>query len=387
MVKRGFDGEDLAASIHEATNALTVVLGWIERAHTAPDEGARDRALQRAATHARQARDAMRLSIGGDARAEPLTPSRTAPTTSAQELATRVVEDLTSAARDAAVHLRLSGAARGAIRDAQPAWQVLTNLVLNAIAMTPPAGAIDLRVSDTEDGAALRFDVHDEGPGVPATRRQTVFEGGRGERPGGTGIGLRHARQLATRHGGALTLEDSDGGAHFALRWPAAPETPREEAPLRAAARARSGPRPVSSSLGPTPTPREAVLQGARVLVLEDDAAVVELLEMSLIARGADVTSVRDAHALDVELEQGAGGYDVLLVDLSPLTEQKGGVVTEDEGLDQALDKARRRHPGIRVVVISGSVTVAPREDIIWVRKPFAFGEIVDAIAGPRSGP
>jgi len=356
MVKRAPE-DDLAASLHEATNALTVVVGWIERAQQADDEATRQKALNRAAGYARRARDGMRRAIGG----EMIEPGPEV----ALDVARRVLDDLALEAQREAVRLDFEGSGKAWLPAPHRVWQILTNLTLNAIAMTPPSRVVRLACHDEETVAV--FDVKDEGPGVPEHLRAHLFDGGKSERPGGTGIGLRHASELATQHGGRLSLIDHDGeGAHFELRWPTTAPTPSKV------------PRPSR------PPPIVETLDGARVLVLEDDDAVVELLQLSLRAKGAAVTAVRDAAGLDAELDGALSGYDVLLVDLSPLTEQKGGVVTEDEGLDRALDKARKRNPGIGVVVISGSVTVAPREDIVWVRKPFAPKEIVQAIAQQR---
>jgi CheY-like chemotaxis protein len=176
-------------------------------------------------------------------------------------------------------------------------------------------------------------------------------------RPGGAGIGLRHARKVSQEHGGALALVEPGPlpGACFDLLWPAGEPIGESEAP------------PSSH-----PAPRDG-LRGARVLLLEDDAAVIELLELSLGARGAAVTSVTSAPALGDALD--GGGYDVLLVDLSPL----------GETLDATVARARRSNPDIRVVVISGSVAAEPRPGMVWVRKPFEPRELVDAIVRERA--
>jgi len=112
------------------------------------------------------------------------------------------------------------------------------------------------------------------------------------------------------------------------------------------------------------------------VLLLEDDAAVIELLRLTLQARGAEVTAVSNAPRLLEALA--TRGFDVLLVDLSPL----------DGALDETVAAARNANHQIDVVVISGSVTVQPRPDVLWIRKPFDPGELVDAIVRSRaSGP
>jgi signal transduction histidine kinase len=95
----------------------------------------------------------------------------------------------------------------------------------------------EIRVSLSQaDGTSL-VRVADNGPGVPDKARERLFQAFAGSgRPGGAGLGLAIARELAVAHGGDLALaESSPDGAVFELRLPGAP--PR--APLRGT-RARS---------------------------------------------------------------------------------------------------------------------------------------------------
>ncbi len=355
--------EDLAAAVHETTNTLTVILGWIARAREASQGQAEALvALDRAARYAQTARRVMRRAIGAEV-AE-IQPERTG------ELVRRTAEDLATEAKRAGVRIETKvqpAAAEHAIPHPELVWQILTNLVLNAIAVSPSGGSIVIRVYDTSQGA-VAFHVIDEGPGIPTDMRDTLFTGV-SKRKGGAGIGLRHCRGLAKQHGGELRVLDIPGmkgssGAVFELIWPIA-----DPATL-----------PAPPSDRPAAPSGKTGLDGARVLLLEDDAAVVELLELSLGARGAAVTTVSSAGALHREVA--SGRYDVMLVDLSPLSAGRPhSGVSENAGLDRAIATARRANPEIDVVVISGSVVVQPRPDIVWVRKPFEPRELVDAIA------
>src|SRR5204862_4781867 len=80
--------------------------------------------------------------------------------------------------------------------------QILTNLLLNAVAMSPRGGrvCVDARL----DGEAAVIGVADEGPGVPVSRRATLLRDGISTRTGGAGIGLRHSASLAVAAGGML---------------------------------------------------------------------------------------------------------------------------------------------------------------------------------------
>jgi CheY-like chemotaxis protein len=355
------ESDALAAAIHETTNALTVILGWIERAREGTDGEAAD-ALARAARYTRTARHAMRRAIGAEVPA--VDPEL------AEVLTLRITEDLAAEARRAHVNLRRDVAPDAAtlvVAHPDVAWQILTNLILNAVAHAPPESEVLLR-ADERDGQVL-FEVLDHGPGIAPAQRAQLFVSGVSTRPGGAGVGLRHGHELAREHGGALSLRDSQDGAHFELMWPRAQGLP-----------SAGGPPGRDQRLAGAP---HGNLDGANVLLLEDDAAVVELLELSLAARGAAVTTVTSAEALASALDSGA--YDVMLVDLSPLA--TGGAADDPNGLDAAIARAKRANPRIDVVVISGSVTVQPRPDIVWVRKPFEPRELVAAIIKHRTPP
>jgi signal transduction histidine kinase len=83
--------------------------------------------------------------------------------------------------------------------------QALINLVRNAAeASLPQAGGVELRWRRVED--QLLIEVLDEGLGLAAT--DNLFVPFFTTKPGGSGIGLVLARQIAEGHGGALTLED-----------------------------------------------------------------------------------------------------------------------------------------------------------------------------------
>ena len=66
--------------------------------------------------------------------------------------------------------------------------------------------------------AALQFE--DNGPGVPAELRETLFYPLVTARPGGSGLGLAVAQDLATRHGGLIEFESRPGRTLFTLLLP-----------------------------------------------------------------------------------------------------------------------------------------------------------------------
>ena len=101
--------------------------------------------------------------------------------------------------------------------------QIVINLVRNAIDASPTGGRISVGTRYRTDPVRLVVDIEDQGPGVPAERRDRIFEpffSTKGQR--GTGLGLAVARKLTERHGGSLGLVDkSDPGALFRIVLPA----------------------------------------------------------------------------------------------------------------------------------------------------------------------
>ncbi|MFI7574355.1 ATP-binding protein [Micromonospora sp. NPDC049497] len=87
--------------------------------------------------------------------------------------------------------------------------QVFANLLDNAARHSPAGGTV--RVSAEQHAGQLRFEVTDEGEGIPAAERFRVFERfTRGDRAagGGTGLGLAIARWVVELHGGRIEVLD-----------------------------------------------------------------------------------------------------------------------------------------------------------------------------------
>ena len=91
--------------------------------------------------------------------------------------------------------------------------EMLNNLIDNAISYTPDGGHVTLRVKLSNGAAAL--EVEDDGPGIPETEREKVFErfyripGSRAE---GCGLGLAIVREIAQGHGGIPAIIAGTGG-------------------------------------------------------------------------------------------------------------------------------------------------------------------------------
>lgn len=108
--------------------------------------------------------------------------------------------------------------------------RALANLLRNAISVSPTGGQVTVQRRALERpgfrGHWARVRVSDEGPGVPAEIRATVFQAfvtqavSRSPKALGVGLGLALAREVARAHGGELSLDDTDTGATFELWLP-----------------------------------------------------------------------------------------------------------------------------------------------------------------------
>ncbi len=130
--------------------------------------------------------------------------------------------------RGAVVALDLPEAVPTLRADPDRLTQVMLNLLSNAAKFVPREGG-RVEVALRREGDGLVVSVRDNGPGVPAAERATVFEkfrqgGDALTRPPGTGLGLPISRQIVDHFGGRMWLESEPGrGACFAFRLPLRP--------------------------------------------------------------------------------------------------------------------------------------------------------------------
>ena len=155
--------------------------------------------------------------------------------------------------------------------------QTLVNLVGNAIKFSPSGGTVTVRAQNVN--GRVHVEVHDDGPGIPATARESIFDRfaqldtADTRLKGGSGLGLAIARGIVEHHGGRIWVDSTEGeGSTFAFELPAAREREAEAVP--------SGP----GRLG--------------ALVVEDDPDLSEVLLRSLRSEGimaTQVSTVEDA--------------------------------------------------------------------------------------------
>jgi len=159
----------------------------------------------------------------------------------------------------------------------QELQQIVLNLVLNAfeaIAATRPGGAIT--VSTHADEEKVWVSIRDDGPGMPPEVADRAFQPFFTTKEERLGLGLGIARELAIAHGGDIAAHSVEGvGTIVTLSLP----------------RPVAAPPAVSESAAPEDAP------AARLLVVDDETDVGELLSDILRTRGYETQYVASPKA------------------------------------------------------------------------------------------
>ena len=254
--------------------------------------------------------------------------------------------------------------------------EVLINLVHNAVDALSHGGTIVLRtaVEDHNGGRRVLISVRDDGPGIPDEVRQRIFDPfftTKGDK--GTGLGLSVSFSIIKRHGGELDVHSSSDPEHpgttFCIWLPELVDAPcldetvdiDEEAFTEASQAADEE--------------AEVVEDGAaRVLVIDDEENIREILTDILLTGGHDVVTVANGpDGLEVLRE---GRFDLVLTDLS-LPGMTGYEVAS---------AIHAEHQGIAVGLVTGWGATLDDEKVrgagidLVLNKPFRFGEVLEAV-------
>ena len=210
--------------------------------------------------------------------------------------------------------------------------EAVTNLVLNAIDAMAHGGQLSLATRPREGGVELT--VADTGEGMSPEVRARIFEPFFSTRsPLRTGLGLSVVHGIVTRHQGRVDVESEvDRGTRVRV-W-----LPGIDAARAAAASEQEEARPHP----PAPPPAAPAPSPARVLVLEDEQQIRQMLVDALLRAGHQVESAADGLAGLARFQ--GGEFDVVLTDLS---------LPERSGLDVAR-AVKRMRPRTPVVLITG---------------------------------
>ena len=129
---------------------------------------------------------------------------------------------------DIELHYAEDGDRHQCVCDAQKIYQVLLNLLDNAVKYSDPGARVD--VSVLEDASSVTVRVSDTGTGIPEEDLPNLFDRfyrvskDRSRTTGGNGLGLAISKQIVELHGGELSVKSEVGvGSTFDVRLPKVP--------------------------------------------------------------------------------------------------------------------------------------------------------------------
>ena len=250
--------------------------------------------------------------------------------------------------------------------------QVILNLAVNACEAMPEGGEVriltELRVLSNSKplyggdilppGEYVCVTVSDSGPGIADAVRDRMFEsyfaseGGGGM---GAGFGLATVRRIVHAHGGGIVIESGeDRGAAFHVHFPVRQVSAPEAAPEIAVATLHA--------------PRS----GVRVLVVETDPSLRELMKRALHQDGHAVAAVSTGADALRACDSARPPFDVVIVEM----------VLPDRFGPELARALRLRHPSVGLVYSSGyeEYTGVGRDAGCFLSKPFTSAELGDAV-------
>jgi two-component system cell cycle sensor histidine kinase/response regulator CckA len=259
----------------------------------------------------------------------------------------------------------------------EPAMEeLLRRLVENAAEAMPQGGTVFVDVQNVNDAAphspGLRLRIRDQGHGVTADHLPRIFDPWYTTRPGREGMGLAVAAAIVKAHGGHIELDSSTGHGSTVTVWLPV------NAGLIAGTASRAPALPDTSALPSVPAPPRE--RRPRVLFMDDEAPVRDVVKKILTAHGFDVHCTRDGQeAIEAwrRARDFGSAFDLILVDL----DVRGGM-----GGQETVARLKGEFPGIKALLTTGYVDDVLMESyrehgfLGVIPKPFHLDKLVHAV-------
>jgi signal transduction histidine kinase/CheY-like chemotaxis protein len=356
---------------HDFNNLLTVVIGNLSLAlfdeKISKDTGVCLREIEKAAFRARDlTQQLLTFAKGGD-------PLRS----------TVALPELVRTAAESVLHgssvrcdFDFSPGLWSADVDRNQIAQAIQNVVLNAMQAMPHGGVIRISLTNDEiapgtknalaGGRYVRVAIADSGGGIKPEILSRIFDPFFSTKKTGTGLGLATAYSIIKRHKGCIEAQSTFGqGATFTLWLPAAEGAPKA---------------PSKAPLSLATTKEAAPLAAARVLLMDDEEGIRQVISVLLERLGLKPTTVRNgAEAVrEFTIAQAAGRpFDLLILDLT-IPGGMGGAETME-----TLRKLDAQVPAIVASGYSKDPVLANFRDYGFqaiVQKPFALNQLTETI-------
>lgn len=252
------------------------------------------------------------------------------------------------------LHMHLSTGLPALLADATQVEQALLNLCTNAVhAIGPERGTIQVEAAKVQPDHRLcerlglapttyvALSVRDNGPGMDAALLGRIFEPFFTTKPvgQGTGLGLAVVHGVMRTHEGAVDVHSAPGhGSRFTLYFPVATDHDTAAAAL---------PSPTAAPTATTPVEQAGAQRSHHVMYVDDDEALVFLVQRLLRRRGYQVSGFTDPHQATAALRADPQRYDLLVTDYN---------MPGFCGVD-LVREARHIRPDLPVALASGYVT------------------------------
>jgi len=253
--------------------------------------------------------------------------------------------------------------------------QAINNLAINASQSMPEGGQLSIRAenfqhTDQEQlpmipGEYVKVSFTDHGDGIPDDHLPFIFDPYFTTKKSGSGLGLSTVYSVVNRHGGYIDVVSTPGeGSTFTFYLPASDKKPSE----------------------PAAPPKQVPTGAGRVLVMDDDAAILDVAGVMLTELGYEPSFAhngQEALALyGTAMEEGRPFNGVILDLTIP-----GGM-----GGRQTLSKLRDLDPEVKAIVSSGysnDQVIANFKDYGFkasVNKPYSISELAFVLRRVLSG-
>ncbi len=228
--------------------------------------------------------------------------------------------------------------------------EILTNMILNAVEAMPSGGTISFDANVEDDMAVL--EVRDTGAGMTEAIKNRIFDPYYSTKGvANSGLGLSVCMGLISQAGGSISVESKKGeGTVFYIHLPLAEHSVQEQ----------------------QPEPEETPSTRLKVLAVDDETQIVELLTLMLTEAGHEVTGCNEPfEAMDII---GHDHFDLVLTDLG-MPGVSGWEIAE---------KAQTRN--IPVILLTGWGAQYEDKDLsekgisAIVSKPFRFTDLITVI-------
>jgi PAS domain S-box-containing protein len=260
--------------------------------------------------------------------------------------------------------------------DANQIAQVIDNIVINAQHAMPEGGQLSITARNRQIGKSefpllkagkyVEIALRDTGRGIAREILPRIFDPFFTTKQKGSGLGLATAYAIVKRHDGHIDVESNAGaGSTFRIFLPACPAA--------------------VCAINP-PAPAQPGKAAGRILIMDDEEVIRNIVRIILTDEGYGVTCVREGQeAVRILTEEAAAGrpFSAVILDLTIA----GGM-----GGKQALAEIRKRHATIPVFVASGyasdPIMANPRDHGFTdgLSKPFSITELTGMLRRHLSG-